>query len=94
MLPLDSEFVVLYILYASALLYFLIGYLKTKKVINTVNLIVFAFYAILMVFIFVYKENFKGGNSLAVLFYGFLFLWIHFSINGLIAIVNYLRKIL
>ena len=90
MLPLDSEFILLYILYFFTLLYFLVGYLRTKKAIYKVNLIAFVFYLSFMVFIFLDKENFRGGNSLAILFYGFIFLLIHISINGIVSLTKYI----
>ena len=43
-----------------------------------------------MVFIFLDKENFRGGNSLAILFYGFIFLLIHISINGIVSLTKYI----
>jgi len=37
-----------------------------------------------MIFIFTDAENFKYGNSIVVLFYGFLFVLLHITLWGVI----------
>jgi hypothetical protein len=84
MLPLDSEFFILYLFYISVFGYFLIHYLQTKKRVFKINLILFFSYFTLMIFIFTDAENFKYGNSIVVLFYGFLFVLLHITLWGVI----------
>lgn len=89
MFPLDSEFLILYLLYFTVFGYFFVQYFRTKKRVYKINLIIFISYFILMVYVFADKENFKYGNSLAVLFYGILFLTTHIILYGIINFIKY-----
>ena len=85
MFPTDNEFTLLYILYLIMFAFIFFRLLNSKnKVFYKWNLLVFGVYLALMVFIFSDSENFKGGNSLAVLFYGGLFVVSHSIIIAVI----------
>ncbi|MBP9794172.1 MAG: hypothetical protein KBC56_09265 [Flavobacterium sp.] len=45
-----------------------------------------------MFYIFLDEDNFKGGNSLAVLFYGGIFVVTHIIIYGVIELITSFRK--
>jgi hypothetical protein len=45
-----------------------------------------------MLYIFLNEDNFKGGNSLAVLFYGAIFVATHIIIYGVIELIKSFRK--
>jgi hypothetical protein len=88
MIPTDSEFMTLYICYTLLLIYLIRGFMIHKKKFFKVNLVIYAIYFSFMVYIFSDEENFKYGNSLAVLFYGGLFLFAHLIIIGIIKSVE------
>ncbi len=92
MLPLDSEFVILYLLYLSVFGYFLFQYLHSRKRVFKINLFLFFSYFTLMIIVFADAENFKSGNSLAVLFYGFLFVMLHVALWGVINLFKWVFK--
>ncbi len=77
MIPTDSEFALLYICYLGVFLYFSIAYYLSKRKKLLVNLTIFFIYTGFMIFIFSDKENFAGGGSLVVLFYGGIILISH-----------------
>lgn len=83
MLPTDSEFMTLYICYILLLIYLVRGLIVHKKTFYKVNLAIYIIYFSFMVYIFSDEENFKYGNSLAILFYGGLFLFAHLIIIGI-----------
>lgn len=74
----DSEFLILYLVYLLTFLILLTGTLvsKNRKAFKN-NLVFFCCYTAIMVAIFVNEDNFKYGNSLAVLFYGAAFILLH-----------------
>ncbi len=92
MFPTDSEFILLYFVYFSVFIYFFLGLIFTKRTIHKVNLIIFMVYFLLMLYIFLDEDNFKGGNSLAVLFYGVIFVVTHIIIYGVIELITSFRK--
>jgi hypothetical protein len=92
MLPLDSEFIILYLLYLSVFGYFLFQYLHSRKRVFKINLFLFFSYFTLMSIVFADAENFKYGNSLAVLFYGFLFVILHLTLWGMINLFKWVFK--
>ena len=51
--------------------------LEQKNKVYIFNLGLYFIYTFLMIYVFLDKENFKGGNSLAVLFYGSVLIVIH-----------------
>lgn len=83
MIPTDSEFMILYICYTLLLIYLVRGFMIHKKKFFKINLLIYAIYFSFMVYIFADKENFKYGNSLAILLYGGLFLSAHLIIIGI-----------
>jgi hypothetical protein len=91
MLPVDSDFILLYIFYLGVFFYFLLGTLSKKKRFK-INLILFLIYTAFMGFIFLDKENFTGGGSLVVFFYGVIILFSHLFIYGIIEFIYYIRK--
>ena len=88
MFPTDSEFTLLYFVYFSVFVYFFLGLIFTKRPIHKVNLTVFMVYFLLMLYIFLDEDNFKGGNSLAVLFFGGIFVVAHIIIYGVIELIR------
>ena len=92
MFPTDSEYVLLYFVYFSVFIYFFLGLIFTKKTLYKVNLTIFMAYFLFMLFIFFDEDNFKGGNSLAILFYGVIFVLIHIVIYGIIELTKSFRK--
>lgn len=86
MIPTDSEFLLLYLFYLGFFLHFFTNFIITKRKEFIINLIIFLIYTAFMIYIFCDKENFKYGNSLVVLFYGGMFLLIHFIIYISIAL--------
>ena len=92
MFPTDSEFTLLYFVYFSVFVYFFLGLIFTKRPIHKVNLTVFMVYFLLMLYIFLDEDNFKGGNSLAVLFYGGIFVLNHIVIYGIIELIRSFQK--
>lgn len=92
MFPTDSEYVLLYFVYFSVFIYFFLGLIFTKKTLYKVNLTIFMAYFLFMLFIFFDEDNFKGGNSLAILFYGAIFVLIHIVIYGIIELIKSFRK--
>lgn len=91
MLPTDSEFILLYVFYLVAFIYFLLGTLSKKKRFK-INLILFLIYTVFMGFVFWDKENFTGGGSLVVLFYGTIILFLHLFIYGIIEFIYSIKK--
>ena len=92
MFPTDSEFVLLYFVYFSVFIYSFLGLIFTKRTIHKVNMTIFMVYFLLMLYIFLDEDNFKGGNSLAVLFYGGIFVVTHIIIYGVIKLITSFRK--
>ena len=93
MIPTDSEFSMLYFFYGVILLLILYGLLFTPNNKEfRYHLIFYSLYAGFMVYVFNDKENFNGGASLVVLFYGFVFPIIHLLVYGIIKLIKYLRK--
>ena len=92
MFPTDSEFTLLYFVYFSVFVYFFFGLIFTKRPIHKVNLTVFMVYFLLMIYIFLDEDNFKGGNSLAILFFGGIFVVAHIIIYGVIELIRSFKK--
>ena len=92
MFPTDSEYILLYFVYFSVFIYFFLGLIFTKKTLYKVNLTIFMVYFLYMFYIFLDEDNFKGGNSLAILFYGAIFVIIHIVIYGIIELTKCFRK--
>lgn len=88
MFPTDSEFLLLYCVYFLVFIYFFLGLIFTKRTIHKVNLTIFIVYFLLMLYIFLDEDNFKGGNSLAVLFYGGIFVVTHIIIYGVVELIK------
>ena len=81
-IPDNGEFLTLYVIYLVVFLIFLIGTIKSKsyKEDFTKNLIFFLAYLGIMICISFNENNFKGGNSLGVLFIGGIFILLHLLI--------------
>ncbi len=92
MIPTDSEFMMLYLLYGIVFLLILIGLRFRQKRLFYIHLFVFIIYTAFMIYIFSDKENFKGGSSLVVLFYGILFPIVHLCIYATIQIIQTIVK--
>ena len=93
MFPTDSEFTSLYIAYFVMFIFLIFGFLKSKnKAFYKWNFLFFGIYLSVMIYVFSDSENFKYGNSLAVLFYGGIFVISHFTIIGIIKTINLIRK--
>ena len=95
MIPTDSEFSVLYLLYGIVLLLILAGLTRTahKKEFRG-HLIFFALYTGIMIYVFSDEENFKYGNSLAVLFYALLFPISHLVIFAIIRVIKFVHRMI
>lgn len=92
MIPYDSEFILLYLFYFAILAYFLFGYFTTKEKIYKISLIILLVYTFFMLYLFSNTENFKYGNSLAVLFYGGLLLIAQLFIFIVSILINKFNK--
>lgn len=77
MIPTGDEYIVLYALYAVFLIGIVVYYLKVRSNWGIVNLIVFSIYFLFLVSIYSDESSFKGGSSLVVLFYSWLFILGH-----------------
>lgn len=88
MIPIDSEFSIMYLIYGIVFLLILLGLWFRQKRVFYIHLFVFLLYTSFMIYIFSDEENFKGGGSLVVLFYGILFPIVHLCIYGIIQIVK------
>ena len=81
MIPIDSEFITLYIVYGITFFSFITGFLLLEKKRDLLrNFIFYITYTALMIFIFIDKSNFEYGGSLVVLFYGTFFILLHLII--------------
>jgi len=90
MLPTDSDFIFLYIAYAAILAYLIYGLIASEqKKFYLINIIIFVIYSGIMMYYFSDPEYFKYGNSLAMLFYGGLFVGVHFII---LAVIKFIRR--
>ncbi|WP_298321329.1 hypothetical protein [uncultured Aquimarina sp.] len=93
MIPTDSEFSMLYVLYGITLILILCGLLfRPNRKEFWVHLLFYSLYAGLMIYVFSDKQNFSGGGSLVVLFYGFIFPISHLIIYGIIKLIKFVRK--
>ena len=93
MVPTDSEFLMLYMLYGITLCLIIIGLcLTSRKLEFGIHIIMFLFYSGLMLYVFSDKENFTGGGSLVILFYGILFPIVHLGVYGIVTIIRRLKK--
>lgn len=91
MIPTKSEFLLLYFSYLGTFLFFAFKFFITKKKSFLLNLFLFCIYTAFMIYIFSDKENFKYGNSLAVLLYGGLFLLTHLIIYGFLELIKNIK---
>ena len=93
MIPTDSEFTTLYIAYLLMLMFLIFGLLKSKnKAFYKWNFLFFGIYLAIMIYVFSDSENFRYGNSLVVLFYGGIFVFLHFIIIGIIKLYRSVTK--
>lgn len=92
MFPTDSEFLLLYLFYGFLFLYLIFESFKTNKLFYRINLIIYVIYTSIMIYIFLDKNNFKGGASLVVLLLGALFIIIHYLIIFLNNFLKYIRN--
>jgi hypothetical protein len=97
MIPIDSEYNTLYIVYGLLLIYLLGGlFFSRKKKFFIYNLFFYLIYTGYGVYLFSDEENFKHGGSLVVIFYTGIFILIHIFLLVLIrfyySIKNYIRK--
>ena len=92
MIPFDFEFMLMYIFYILMIAYLLFGLMKSKRrCFFVTNSLIYTLYFGLMIYIFSDFENFRYGNSLVILFYGYLFIIIH-AIVVLIINSNHVYK--
>ena len=93
MIPTDNEFSTLYFFYGFILILILCGLLfKPNKKEFKIHFIFYILYSGYVVYIFSDKENFKGGNSLAVLLYSFVFPILHLIIFGIVKLMKFIIK--
>ncbi len=93
MFPTDSEFTTLYIAYLLMLVLLIFGLLKSEnKTFYKWNFLFFGIYLAIMIYVFSDSENFRYGNSLVVLFYGGIFVLLHFIIIGIIKLYKSVTK--
>jgi hypothetical protein len=93
MFPTDSEFTTLYITYFGMFIFLIFGLLKSEnKVFYKWNFLIFGIYLTIMIYVFSDSENFRYGNSLVVLFYGGIFVLLHFIIIGIIKLYKSVTK--
>lgn len=93
MLPIIDEFLMLYASYGVMVLCIVVGLLfSRKKNYFKWNAIIFLSYFFLMIYIFSDSENFKYGGSLVVLFYGGIFVAVHFFVMSVISVINFFKK--
>ncbi|AXP81921.1 hypothetical protein CJ739_2856 [Mariniflexile rhizosphaerae] len=93
MIPTDSEFSMLYFIYGITFTLILYGlFFTSKKKEFWYHLIFYSLYAGLMSYVFSDKENFSGGGSLVVLFYGFIFPVFHLIVYGIIKLIKLIRN--
>ena len=88
MIPTDSEFSMMYLIYGIVFLLILLGLWFKQRRVFYLHLFVFLLYTAFMIYVFSDGENFKGGGSLVVLFYGILFPVIHLCIYRIIQIIK------
>jgi len=92
MIPIDSEFLLMYVLYGVILILILMSLRFQRKRVFYIHLCIFLFYTAFMTYVFTDEENFKGGASLGVWFYGVLFPSIHLITYGIIQMITFLVK--
>ena len=93
MMPIDNEFLMLYALYLSILIVIIFAFRSAKYNRQAYwHLFFYAVYTGLMISIFWDEKSFQNGNSLLVLFYGFVFPMLHFMIFAFIRIVKSFGK--
>lgn len=93
MIPTGFEFTTLYILYGILFLFLSIGALISENKKGFIkNLLFFFSYSAIMIYVFLDKENFKYGSSLAVLGLGGLFLLIHLGVLIVRRIIFFISK--
>lgn len=93
MFPIDGEFLILYFTYVAMLISLLCGIAFTKKKTEFgLNLMLYLIYTSCVIYTFSDKSNFSGGNSLAVLFYGFALPIVHLLLYGLVKIIMLVLK--
>jgi hypothetical protein len=89
MVPTDSDFLMIYFLYASLLAFFVINLIRSNyRKVYLINLCIYAVYLIFAISLFVDEDNFKYGGSLVVFFYTFLLPIVHI----LLYFLSYLAK--
>lgn len=70
MLPTDSDFLMIYFLYASLLAFFVTNLIRSNyRKVYLINLCIYAVYLIFAICLFIDEENFRYGGSLVVYFY-------------------------
>jgi hypothetical protein len=94
MIPIDSEFLTLYVIYISLLIVLVIGsiYSKKYKTIFRRNLLFFAVYTLLIIIPAFDEDNMKGGNSLFFIVFGWAFVLIHLFVLLASGIFNIVKR--
>lgn len=92
MLPTDSEFTFLYICYLALFLYLTLSLFITKNKYYKIHFAIYLVYTSFMIYVFLDEDNFKGGGSLGVLFYGALFVWTQIMILLIVRRIKFIRS--
>ncbi|SEB36274.1 hypothetical protein SAMN04489761_0140 [Tenacibaculum sp. MAR_2009_124] len=94
MIPTSQDFYLVYGCYIVTFILILIGYrFGRNKKAYFYHLMFYLVYTILMVFVYMDKDNFGGGASLVVLFYSGLCIVIHWTVFFLIEIIKGIRTL-
>jgi hypothetical protein len=92
MFPTGAEFLYLYISYFVLFLYLIYSFFTTKSKYYKINLVSYLLYTFFIIFIFLDENNFQGGGSLSVLFYGTLFILIQIMILLIVKSIKFIRN--
>lgn len=92
MIPTDSEFLVLYLLYGMLFFFILFRLFSNSTKQNWLHFILFISYTALMIYTFSNEENFRGGGSLVILFYGFILPIAHIIVLLIIRVFRIIKK--
>ena len=83
----------LYIAYVLMIGFLAVGLFKSNdKTFYKWNILFFGIYFLTMIYVFTDAENFKNSGSLAVLFYGAIFVISHFVIIAVLKLYKLIRK--
>lgn len=93
MIPIDTEFASLYVLYAGMFLYLSINLLNVKKrLFFKVNLVIFACYTLFLSYHFYDPVNLDGAGSLGILIGGYILVGTHGIIIALLQLYRFFRN--